>query len=54
MIWHITPINDLKEHEEQSTCECSPSIEIVDRGSFRFCIKRIVNKVARLRYYSYI
>ncbi len=24
---NITPINDLKEHEEESTCECSPKVE---------------------------
>lgn len=23
---HITPINDLKEHEDSSTCDCEPSI----------------------------
>ena len=28
MIWHLLPVNDLKEHEEKSTCECSPSVEI--------------------------
>ena len=24
---HIVPLNDLKEHEESSTCECCPSVE---------------------------
>lgn len=28
---HITPINDLKEHIECSTCECKPSI-IIENG----------------------
>lgn len=28
MAIHILPINDLKEHEESSTCECSPTLEI--------------------------
>ena len=32
MIWHILPIDDLKEHEEESTCECYPSVKIVDSG----------------------
>lgn len=27
---HIIPLNDLKEHEEKSTCECNPKVEIVD------------------------
>jgi len=30
--WHILPTNDLKEHEESSTCECYPTIEIKDNG----------------------
>lgn len=25
-------INDLKEHEEESTCECCPWVKIVDGG----------------------
>ena len=32
MIWHILPINDIKEHEEESTCECYPCVKIVDGG----------------------
>ena len=29
-ITHITPLNDLKEHEhEGSTCHCNPSVEII-------------------------
>lgn len=27
MAIHIVPINDLKEHEETSTCECCPRVE---------------------------
>ena len=27
---HIIPIGDLKEHTEQSTCECMPSAEVVN------------------------
>jgi len=30
MIQHIVPINDLKEHESQTTCHCNPTIEFVD------------------------
>ena len=33
MIWHIEPINDLKEHEQASTCHCHPKIEIVENGN---------------------
>jgi len=32
MILHITPIKDLKEHEECSTCHCCPRAEIVEGG----------------------
>lgn len=32
MTWHILPINDTKEHEEKSTCECRPEVEILDNG----------------------
>lgn len=32
MTQHILPINDLKEHEEKSTCHCEPSVEILDNG----------------------
>ncbi len=27
---HIIPINDLKEHEEESTCQCCPSLELIN------------------------
>jgi len=27
MTYHIMPINDLKEHEESTTCECEPRCE---------------------------
>ena len=30
MSTHIIPINDLKEHEEKSTCSCEPRVEIID------------------------
>ena len=26
MIYHALPINDIKEHEEQSTCHCKPEV----------------------------
>lgn len=32
MIWHILPINDLKEHEELSSCECNPKMEVLEDG----------------------
>ena len=32
MILHIVPINDLKEHTEESTCECGPEAEILENG----------------------
>ena len=32
MIWNILPMNDLKEHIEESTCECGTSIEILENG----------------------
>jgi len=27
---NVTPLNDLKEHEEATTCECCPTLEIVN------------------------
>jgi len=32
MILHIIPINDLKEHTEESMCECEPEVEIIESG----------------------
>lgn len=32
MIWHILPINDLKEHVELSTCPCEPTVLPLDGG----------------------
>lgn len=32
MIYHITPINDLKEHEESSVCPCDPTIKTIITG----------------------
>jgi len=32
MIWHILPIDDIKEHYEFSTCHCEPKSEIQDNG----------------------
>ncbi len=31
MTLHILPINDLKEHEESSTCDCTPEL-IIENG----------------------
>lgn len=30
--WHLLPINDIKEHEELSTCHCFPDVEILENG----------------------
>lgn len=30
MALHIIPINDLKEHTQESTCLCAPSVEVVN------------------------
>jgi len=27
MTYHILPINDIKEHEEASTCHCNPEVK---------------------------
>ena len=32
MIWHVTPVNDLKPHEEKSTCHCQPVCEVLPEG----------------------
>jgi hypothetical protein len=32
MITHILPINDLEEHEELSTCKCSPEMKVLENG----------------------
>jgi len=32
MILHILPINDIKSHQEESSCICSPTVEIVESG----------------------
>ena len=32
MDWHLLPLNDLKEHEESTTCECEPKIEFTENG----------------------
>ena len=29
---NILPINDLKEHEENTTCDCNPKVEILENG----------------------
>lgn len=31
-IWHLLPIDDLEEHEEESTCKCLPKSEILENG----------------------
>lgn len=27
-MYHVLPIDDIKDHEESTTCECCPSVEI--------------------------
>lgn len=29
---HILPTNDIKNHEESTTCECKPRVEILENG----------------------
>jgi hypothetical protein len=38
MAIHVLPINDLKEHTEDSTCECNPSVTI-QHGEMIICHK---------------
>lgn len=33
---HVLPINDVKEHIEESTCECCPTLEILENGDMMF------------------
>lgn len=37
MINHIYPLNDIKEHQMSSTCDCEPRLEIQPNGDFK-CI----------------
>lgn len=30
MIFHVTPVGDLKCHIDDSTCECNPSVQLVE------------------------
>ena len=32
MIWNILPVDDIKDHIEESTCECCPEVEIIENG----------------------
>jgi hypothetical protein len=36
MTQHVLPINDVKEHIEESTCECGPTLEILENGDMMF------------------
>lgn len=29
-MWHLLPHNDIKPHEETTTCECLPTIEFIE------------------------
>jgi hypothetical protein len=33
-IYHIIPVNDLKEHEDSSTCHCQPQVSIEEGDIF--------------------
>lgn len=35
MAYHVLPVNDLKEHEESSTCACCPKL-IIENGEMIF------------------
>lgn len=35
MIWHILPVNDLKTHTKESTCECKPRVVILEEGDIQ-------------------
>ena len=37
MIYHIIPLNDIKEHIDSSTCDCHPKLEELPSGDF-LCI----------------
>jgi len=32
MIYHILPVNDLKDHIDKSTCECIPTVKVIETG----------------------
>lgn len=32
MTYYVLPINDIKEHEEESTCSCNPKVEVLPNG----------------------
>jgi len=34
MIYHVTPINDIQEHEEAANCMCEPEVMLVEGGDF--------------------
>ena len=31
-VWHVTPINDLKDHQDSMECWCNPKIQIMENG----------------------
>ena len=36
MIWHVFPLNDIKEHIDKSTCDCRPVLEELANGDIQF------------------
>ena len=43
MIWHIVPLNDIKEHADGSDCDCHPVLEEQGNGDF-LCIHNAWDK----------
>jgi len=33
MTWHVTPIEDIQEHDESTTCTCKPTVEFMENGN---------------------
>lgn len=54
MTHHVTPINDVEQHMESSTCNCNPKSEILENGDImithnsfdgRKLIERLIDEV---------
>lgn len=37
-MYHVLPINDIKPHTEDSTCECIPEIIVVEESGEMICV----------------
>jgi len=31
-MYHVYPVNDLREHTFETTCECGPTVEFIENG----------------------